>query len=724
MNPALRAKMPALPPALEGLASLAGNLSWSWHRQARALFKNLDEVTWHRTRHNPIRFLNEIEPSRLERAAADPTFVAELERVLQWMEGEQSNEHTWFGRTWPDLRERPVAYFCAEFGFHNSVPIYSGGLGILAGDHCKGSSDLGLPLVAVGLFYQRGYFDQRVRLDGWQEDSDEIVAPDLIPITPLTGMRGVPYIAVIQTFGRPVHVRVWSMRVGRVPVYLMDTALEENHPDDRALLSKLYGEGEDLRLRQEWILGAGGVRVLRALGQEPAVWHANEGHASFMMLERVRELVASGKSFEEAVAAVRATSVFTTHTPVPAGHDNFDATHVADCMGPIWEELGISREHLFQLAENPRQPGRFDMTALAMRLSTHVNGVSQRHGLVSRTMWKGLWPDRPDLQVPIGAITNGVHLATWMANPMMELLDRHLGPDWWSWWTRLDNSKQEERIRTIDDLDLWRVHQGLREVLFRFMREDARRRFADDWKEATQVVGAGALLDPDAFTIGFARRFATYKRANLIFRDPERLHRLLVNARRPVQLIVAGKAHPADHPGKLMLQSVYRFTHDPFYEGRVAFVQDYGMYPAHILVQGVDLWLNLPRVPMEASGTSGMKAALNGVPQLSTEDGWWEEAWDGTNGWTIRRPATEIPPEDADARDAEELYRLLEQEVVPLYYDRDERGIPAGWVDRMRNALRVAVGHFTAHRMLREYTERYYVPSMRGDVSADDPPTV
>ncbi len=541
--------MPALPPALEGLASLAGNLSWSWHRQARALFKNLDEVTWHRTRHNPIRFLNEIEPSRLERAAADPTFVAELERVLQWMEGEQSNENTWFGRTWPDLRERPVAYFCAEFGFHNSVPIYSGGLGILAGDHCKGSSDLGLPLVAVGLFYQRGYFDQRVRLDGWQEDSDEIVDPDLIPITPLTGMRGAPYIAVIQTFGRPVHVRVWSMRVGRVPVYLMDTALEENHPDDRALLSKLYGEGEDLRLRQEWILGAGGVRVLRALGQEPAVWHANEGHASFMMLERVRELVASGTSFEEAVAAVRATSVFTTHTPVPAGHDNFDATHVADCMGPIWEELGISREHLFQLAENPRQPGRFDMTALAMRLSTHVNGVSQRHGLVSRTMWKGLWPDRPDLQVPIGAITNGVHMATWMANPMMELLDRHLGPDWWSWWTRLDNTEQEERIRSIDDLDLWRVHQGLREVLFRFMREDARRRFADDWKEATQVVGAGALLDPDAFTIGFARRFATYKRASLIFRDPERLHRLLVDGRRPVQLIVAGKALAEDHPG-------------------------------------------------------------------------------------------------------------------------------------------------------------------------------
>jgi starch phosphorylase len=716
----MRARMPILPTPVEGLALLATNLSWSWHRQARALFKRLDEAAWHRCRHNPITFLRDMEPARLEAAANDPSFRTELERVLQWMEGEKSNELTWFGRTYADLRSRPVAYFCAEFGLHNSVPIYSGGLGILAGDHCKAASDLGVPLVALGLFYQKGYFDQRIRLDGWQEDSDEVVDPATIPVTPLAGLQGAPHVAVIQTFGRPVYIRAWLMRVGRVPIYLLDTALEQNHEDDRALLNKLYGEGEDLRLRQEWILGAGGVRVIRALGIEPAVWHANEGHAAFMLLERVRELVAQGVAFEAAVAAVRHTSVFTTHTPVPAGHDNFDAEHVAQCIGPVWDELGVSREHFFHLAENPRHPGRFDMTALALRLSTHVNGVSRRHGGVSREMWAGLWPGRPSKEVPIGSITNGVHMATWMANEMMELLDKHLGPDW---WTRLQERDLLEQIATLNDQELWGVHLYLRQVLFRVLREDARRRFADDWKEATQVVGAGALLDPNAFTIGFARRFATYKRADLIFRDPERLHRLLTSFRRPVQLVVAGKAHPADNPGKQVLQTVYRFTHDPFYEGRVAFVQDYGMYPAHVLVQGVDLWLNLPRVPMEASGTSGMKAALNGVPQLSTQDGWWEEGWDGTNGWTIDRLPENLPVEEADARDAEALYRLLEDEIVPLYYERDARGIPVGWVDRMRNAVRVAVSQFTAHRMLRNYSERYYVPAMRGDVSADDPPT-
>ena len=716
----MRARMPAMPSPVEGLAILATNLSWSWHRQARGLFKRLDEVAWHRCRHNPVKFLREMEPARLEAAANDPSFRAELERVLQWMEGEKSNEQTWFGRTWPELRGHPVAYFCAEFGLHNSVPIYSGGLGILAGDHCKAASDLGVPLIALGLFYQKGYFDQRIRLDGWQEDGDEVVDPTTIPVTPLLGVQGAPHIAVIETLGRPVHIRAWLMRVGRVPIYLLDTSLEANHPDDRALLNKLYGEGEDLRLRQEWILGAGGVRVIRALGAEPAVWHANEGHAAFMLLERVRELVARGVSFDAAVAAVRSSSVFTTHTPVPAGHDSFDIDHVASCIGPVWEELGVSRDHLFHLAENPRHPGRFHMTALAIRLSRHVNGVSQRHGAVSRSMWTGLWPGRKDSEVPIGAITNGVHMATWMANEVMELLDRHLGGDW---WTRLQEPELLERIATLDDTELWAAHQYLRQVLFRFVREDARRRFADDWKEAAQVVGAGALLDPAAFTIGFARRFATYKRANLIFRDPERLHRLLVDARKPVQLLVAGKAHPADNPGKQVLQTVYRFTHDPFYEGRVAFVEDYGMYPAHLLVQGVDLWLNLPRVPMEASGTSGMKAALNGVPQLSTQDGWWEEGCDGTNGWTLERAPENLSAEETDAHDAEGLYRLLEDEIVPLFYDRDARGIPVGWVDRMRNALRVAVSKFTAHRMLRNYSERYYVPAMRGDVSADDPPT-
>ena len=592
MTDPLRAKMPPLPPAVEGLATLAGNLSWSWHREARALFRNVDEVLWHQTRHNPIRFLSEVDPARLARVADDPVFRQELDRIMEWMAGEGSNEYTWFGQKWPDLRTRTAAYFCAEFALHNSVPIYSGGLGVLAGDHCKAASDLGVPLVGIGLFYVKGYFDQRIRLDGWQEDSDEELDPPHLPVVKMAGLNGNPWVAVVNTFGRAVHVQAWKIRVGRVPIYLLDTNLEENHPDDRALLNKLYGGGEDLRLRQEWILGTGGVRVLRALGVEPEVWHANEGHAAFMLLERVRELVAAGAGFDDAVKQVRASSVFTTHTPVPAGHDTFAEEQVAECMGPIWDDLGVSRERLMGLAVNPLHgTGRFHMTVLSIRLSRQVNGVSQRHGAVSRTMWSSLWPDRPVDQVPIGSVTNGVHMATWMSNAMMQLLDRHLGADW---WTRLEEPTLLERIAQLDPAELWAVHRYLKGVLHRYMREDARRRFADDWKEATQVVGAGALLEPTAFTIGFARRFATYKRANLIFSDPERLHRLLVNPRQPVQLVVAGKAHPADTPGKEVLQSVYRFTHDPFYEGRVAFVEDYGMYPAHVLVQGVDLWLNLP----------------------------------------------------------------------------------------------------------------------------------
>jgi starch phosphorylase len=717
----LRNKIRPLPEPIEGLAALALNLSWSWNREARALFRSLDENLWHRTRHNPIRLLNEVEERRLERAAANPEFLGRLKDLVAWLEEERDPTHTWFRQRHAELNGRPIAYFCAEFGLHNSVPIYSGGLGVLAGDHCKAASDLGVPLVAVGLFYKQGYFDQRIRLDGWQEDSEETLRTDFIPVAPLVGERGAPYIATVHAFGRPVYVQAWLLQVGRVPIYLLDTDLEENHPDDRALCSRLYGGGEDLRLRQEWLLGAGGVRVLRALGIEPAAWHANEGHASFMLLERLREMVVGGASLDEAIQAVRATSVFTTHTPVPAGHDTFVPEQVAECLGPMWEELGITREEFLGLGRHPTTNGhRFNMTVLAMRLSRGLNGVSQRHGAVSQEMFADLWPTRPAAEVPVKAITNGVHLATWMANPVMVLLDRHLGS---GWGTRLDDPALWATLSTLDATALWEVHRGLKEVLFRLIREDTRRRFADDWKDATQVVGAGALLDPHTFTIGFARRFATYKRANLIFRDPERLHRLLVNVRRPVQLVVAGKAHPADTPGKEVLQSVYRFTHDPFYEGRVAFVEDYGMHPAHLMVQGVDLWLNLPRVPMEASGTSGMKAGLNGVPQLSTLDGWWEEGYDGTNGWAIPRANEEADPEETDAADAEALYQLLEDEVVPLYYDRDEEGIPHAWIERMRGAIRVAASHFTADRMVRDYAELFYVPMMRGLKTPDDPPT-
>ncbi|MDZ4675640.1 MAG: alpha-glucan family phosphorylase [Gemmatimonadota bacterium] len=717
---ALRRKIPILPPRLEGLATLATNLAWSWNREARALFRAIDEPLWRLTRHNPIALLRRVAPARLERLATSPGFLAQYDSVLAWQESERSATGTWFARRHGDMDRQPVAYFCAEFGFHTSVPIYSGGLGVLAGDHCKASSDLGVPLVGIGLFYMKGYFDQRLRLDGWQEDSDAQTDPMLTPLTPVYGPDGEAWVTTVETFGRPVHVRAWTMQVGRAPIFLLDTDLEQNAEADRPLLSKLYAGGPDLRLRQEWILGVGGVRVLRAAGLTPGAWHANEGHAGFMMVERVRELTAAGTAWDDAVTEVRRSTIFTTHTPVAAGHDIFDADQVATCSGPVWEELGISREEFLALGSHPvREPNRFHMTVLAMNLAGRVNGVAQRHGHVSRELWQDLWPGRSQDEVPIAAITNGVHVGTWMANPVMAFLDSQFGP---AWADRVDDPALWESLRGLDSAGLWQVHLELKQHLMTFIREEARRRYADRWRQAAQVVSAGTLLDPNAFTIGFARRFATYKRADLLFRDPERLRQLLVDPWRPVQIIIAGKAHPADDPGKGVLQTVHQFTHDPFFEGRVAFLEDYEMHMAHVLVQGVDLWLNMPRVPLEASGTSGMKAALNGVPQLSTIDGWWEEAYDGSNGWAIPlAPDAEDHP-GADDADGEALYRLLEDEIVPLYYDRDEQGVPVGWVNQMRNAMRVAGSRFSARRMVQDYTERFYVPAMRNAPFADDPP--
>jgi len=694
------------------------NISWSWSRSARSLFASIDEPLWHFTRHNPIMVLRRVHPERLSAVARDPNFLELYDQLMRKSDRERSNRSTWFGGNYPDLTERPIAYFCAEFGLHNSVPIYSGGLGVLAGDHCKAASDLGVPLVGVGLFYTKGYFDQHLRLDGWQEDSDEQFDPTSGPLEQVFGAGQKPWLAVVNTHGRDIHVGAWRMMVGRVPVYFLDTNLEENDPEDRELASKLYAGGPDLRLRQEWILGVGGVRVLRAVGIEPSAWHANEGHAAFMLVERVRELVLTGVEFEDAVRRVRASSVFTTHTPVPAGHDAFQIDQVAECTGPIWDEMKVSREQVLEFGRHPvENHGQFHMTVTAIRLSSHVNGVAKRHGEVSRDIWRTLWPDRPADRVPIGHVTNGVHLATWMARDIMELLDGKLGKDWGE---RLDEPGFWDNVLSIDDGDLWRAHFHMKRRLVGFIREQARRRWARNWKEAAHVVGAGTLLDPNALTIGFARRFATYKRAGLIFSDLERLRELLTNQRRPVQLIFAGKAHPSDTPGKEVLQAVYNFSRDSSLEGRVAFIEDYDLHLAHVLVQGVDLWMNLPRVPMEASGTSGMKAALNGVPHLSTLDGWWPEAFDGLNGWAIPTAARGT---DADREDVERLYVLLERHVVPLFYDRNENGVPVGFVQKMKHALRVSGSFFTARRMLQEYVTKYYVPAVCGDVTADDPPT-
>jgi starch phosphorylase len=711
-------KIPYLPERIEGLGAVATNLAWSWSRNARRLFSMIDEPLWHLTRHNPIAILRRVDPERLVVCAREPQFLDLYDRVMEEYRRDQSFAGTWFTNHHGELAGKTIAYFCAEFGLHNSVPIYSGGLGVLAGDHCKSSSDLGVPLVGVGLYYTRGYFDQKLRLDGWQEDSDEQFDVNNTPLEQVFGPGREPWLTKVSTFGRDIHVGAWKMSVGRVPVYLLDTNHPQNDPIDRDLTSKLYTGGPEVRLRQEWILGVGGVRVLRALGIAPSAWHANEGHAAFMLVERIRELTSTGVSYEEAVKLVRASSVFTTHTPVPAGHDTFSFEQVESCAGTMWDEMGITREQFLAIGQHPTEElGRFHMTVCALRLSKHVNGVARRHGEVSRQIWSPLWPDRATENVPIGHVTNGVHKATWMSRDIMELFDFRFGHDWGN---RVEDPALWEEVLELDDARLWKTHCELKAEMMSFVREEARRRWARHWKEATHVVGAGTLLNPDAFTIGFARRFATYKRADLIFTDVERLRTLLVNNSRPVQIIFAGKAHPADTPGKEVLRNVYAFTRDPKLEGRVAFIEDYDLHLAHRLVQGVDLWLNLPRVPMEASGTSGMKAALNGVPQLSTLDGWWHEGYDGLNGWAIPPASSRATP---DEWDAEQLYRVLEEQVVPLYYEHDERGIPHGWIQKMKHAIRVAGQQFTSRRMIRNYANKYYSRAMRSDLQGDDPPT-
>ncbi len=716
---------PEMPQRIAKLWEVALNLAWTWDRDARDLFRSIDLPLWRMTRHNPVDLLLRVKPERLAALAEDRGFLERYEAVIATVEHESTSEHTWFAQHYPEHLDKPIAYFCAEFGLHNSVPIYSGGLGVLAGDHCKAASDLGVPLVGVGLLYTRGYFDQALRLDGWQEDGDETFDPARTALEPLSGPNGEPYLTSIYSSGRNVYVGAWRVRVGRVSIYLLDTDLDENKGADRELSHKLYAGGADLRLRQEGLLGVGGVRVLKALGVEPCAWHANEGHAAFMLVERVRQLVKQDVPLDEAVERVRASSVFTTHTPVPAGHDIFTQAQIQEWAGSYWDELG-SPDELLRFGEHPElDGGRFHMTAAGIRLSRRVNGVSERHGKVTRDIWHSLWKGRPEEEVPIGHVTNGVHLANWMNNKVMALLDSHLGKDW---GLRLDEPEMWEGILDIPDPELWAVHQRLKIGLIDFMREEARRRWRDHWKEAAHLVGAGTLLSPFPLTIGFARRFAAYKRADLIFREVERFLGLLSDRWRPVQLIFAGKAHPQDERGKEVLQAVYSHTRDQRFEGRIAFLEDYGLHVAHRLVEGVDLWVNLPRVPLEASGTSGMKAALNGVPQLGTTDGWWEEGFTGLNGWSIppapRDEDEEQADEEADALDAEHLYRLLEEEVIPLFYDRDPSGIPVGWIRRMKTALMVAARQFTARRMVQDYARDYYVPGLMGVSPGDDPPTV
>ena len=727
-NPAPVPALPVAPPAdrrganlperIHGLANLTRNLWWSWQLDARELFHRIDHQLWESTRHNAVEFLRQVAPERLEKRAQDSAFLELYDAVLRRFGQLADRNGTWFASRYPELLDRSIAYFSAEFALHRSLPIYSGGLGVLAGDHCKEASDLGVPLIGIGLYYHGGYFDQQIGLDGWQRDSDDPIDPTVNPVVRVNAPGGGPCLVPLTISGREVQIGTWRVMVGRVPVYLLDTDLDCNDPADRKLTARLYTSAPEWRLRQEWVLGVGGVRVLRALGINPEIWHLNEGHAAFMYVERLRELRQKGVTLSTAENQIRASSVFTTHTPVPAGHDVFTTEQIEQVTGPFWNTMGITRDQFMGLGNTGPTDPRYEMTVLSLRLAGRVNGVSARHREESRRIWRWVWGNKPAAEIPIGYVTNGVHLGTWMARPIRNLIADALrdGPDW---ETRVDSSTIAEAVRGLDDDRLWAVHEGLRYLLFHYIREEARHRWRDYWKDPAKLAGSGALLSPNVLTLGFARRFATYKRADLLFRDPERLRRLLTNPRRPVQIIFAGKAHPADEPGKRVLQRIFMAAQDATFEGRIAFLEDYEIHLAQRMVAGVDVWVNLPRVPLEACGTSGMKAALNGVPQLSTLDGWWAEGSTGENGWAIPLAPPDADPEPSDM---ENLFRILENEVVPRYYDRLPGKSSAAWVHMMKSTLAVTVERFTTRQMLQNYVTNYYVPAAVGGALPGEPP--
>jgi starch phosphorylase len=698
-----------LPGGLTRIEELAHNLWWSWKPEARRLFETIDPTLWRLSHHNPVKLLHDLKPERLAALAGDPAFNRLYASVLKAYDEYMGASSTWFASRYPHLAGSLIAYFSAEFGLHNSIPIYSGGLGILAGDHCKEASDLGVPLVGLGFMYPQGYFHQRISVDGWQEAEYESFNRLDSPVQPALTPDGQPCRISVRINHSTIVAVVWQVRVGRVILYFIDTDVPDNEPWDRELSARLYGGDHNVRLRQEILLGIGGVRVFRALGLSPTVWHANEGHSAFLMLERIREWVQAGRSFHEAADLVRQSTVFTTHTPVPAGHDIFSFHQIEQHFEGYWEQLGLTRDAFFQLGAHPDNPSAgFNMTALAMRLAGYINGVSREHARTTRAMWRSLWPGLEESRVPIRSITNGVHLPTWIAPEMNQLFAKHLGPDWAE---RADDPAIWHRVSDIPDAELWAVRLGLKRKLMSFVRERARAAWMQGRMQPHQVLASGTLLDPEALTLGFARRFATYKRATLIFSTLSCLQQLLQNRWRPVQIIFAGKAHPADEPGRQFIHQVYNFCKDHELGGHVAFLEDYDMHMAKYLVHGVDVWLNTPRPPLEASGTSGQKAALNGVPHLSVLDGWWQEGYDGANGWAIPSSAHLSDSHSQDAHDSEQLYRLLEHEVVPLYYDRDRDGIPRGWLQVVKDAIRTVAPRFCTRRMVKEYMDFLYAPA-------------
>ena len=699
---------PILPATLEPLREMSFNLWWTWEPSARRLFRHLDPELWDRTNHNPIRMLQLSRQSRLEELSQDKNFLRELKQVFEEFE-KYLGRHDTYGKTGAGSGiKNPIAYFSAEFGFHESIPNYSGGLGILASDHCKSASDLDLNFVAIGLLYRHGYFRQQIDKEGIQGAINLNQNFYHLPIREVR--RGDTKLLIsVPILDREVFARLWELRVGRVNVYLLDTDIPENTAEDRLITAELYGGDLEMRMRQEVMLGIGGVKALTALGIQPDVFHMNEGHSAFLALERIRLNVVEKKlDFYSALQVVAAANVFTTHTPVPAGQDSFSREMMQKYFGKFAKELNIPFDELFSFGQtrlNPNDP--LSMTILALRLSRHANGVSKLHGEVTRSLWKDVWSGVPVHEVPITSITNGVHTKTWMAPEFAALYRKHLG----AWEEHLTEPEFWRGVIDIPDAQLWETHQKLKRRLIDFVRDRERQRRERMGESPEFIRKVNRILDPETLTIGFARRFATYKRGTLLFSDKERLKRLVNDTTRPVQFIFAGKAHPRDEAGKALIQEVYKFSREPGLENRVVFLEDYDSYIARRLVQGVDLWLNHPLRPLEASGTSGMKSAPNGGINLSVLDGWWREGYNCSNGWAIGAEIDNGTTEFQNEVDASSLYQLLENQIVPLYYAKPDGKLPLAWLQLMRESIRSVTPVFNTQRMAKEYTEQLYIPA-------------
>ncbi len=701
-------------PVQEKLWALARNMKWCWSEEATEIFRELDPVRWRELGHAPIPLLEGIGLNELAERASRQVLHSRINHAHRITRNYLESDDTWGAMNSGVLRARPVAYFSAEFGLHESFPIYSGGLGILAGDHLKSASDLGIPLVAVGLFYGQGYFRQRLDEDGYQREDYFDTKVENLPLVEVIGNDGQPVQIAIETRTGVLRARVWSLAVGRCRLLMLDTNVPENEAEDRELTSRLYGGDERTRIRQELLPGVGGVRALTALGINPGVLHMNEGHSAFAALELVRNRMDyEGLDFDEAFRRVAAMSCFTTHTPVPAGHDYFPPEMVEEHLGPLREAVGLSHEQLVGLGRRVPEDGGepFCMTTLALKSSRRANGVSALHGVVSRQMWASLWPSRSEEEIPIGHVTNGIHIPSWLAPQMKDLYSRYFEA---GWLDRTANPNTWSKVGEIDDGELWETHLVLRNRLITFVRDRVATQCQRRNDPPAAIAKAETLFNRDALTIGFARRFATYKRATLLFRDVDRVAELLGDPMRPVQFVFAGKAHPRDEPGKEFIRSVVELSRDPRFEGRVAFVENYDFNVGRHLVQGVDVWLNNPRRPMEASGTSGQKVVLNGGLNMSILDGWWAEAYDGTNGFAIGDGTQHVDEKVTDGRDGDALLDTLENEVVPLFYDRDEDGLPTRWIARMKSAIRTLGWRFDSDRMVMDYVRNCYVPAAGG----------